>query len=74
MPPAMDWFVLCSVHDTHNIFRYHLFSNSLMPFSMFFSGTTFHVHVAVENMHVHIMCCLVLLFVAFHSFYVFMIF
>ena len=61
---AMDWFVVCSVHDTQNISRYNLFSNAFMRFSMFFSGSTFHVHVAVENMHVHnvllnfVICCL----------------
>ena len=34
---AMDWFVVCSVHDTQNISRYHLFSDAFnMRFSMFF--------------------------------------
>ena len=31
---AMDSFVLCSVHDTHNIFLEHLFSNAFMCFVM----------------------------------------
>ena len=50
---AMDWFVVCSVHDTQHISRYHLFSNAFMRFSMFCPGSKFHVHVAVENIHVH---------------------
>ena len=69
---AMDWFGVCSVHDTQTISRYHLFSNAFMRFSMFCSGSTFHVHVAVENMHVH--NALLLLFVAFHSLSIFIIF
>ena len=32
---AMDWFVLCSVHDTRNIFQQHLFSYAYMRFVMF---------------------------------------
>ena len=35
---AMDRFALCSVHnlhDTHNIFRLHLFSIAFTPFVMF---------------------------------------
>ena len=39
---AMDWFVVCSVHDTLTISRYHLFSNAFMRFSMFL----FRVHVS----------------------------
>ena len=39
---AMDWFVVCSVHDTQNTSRYHLFSTSFMRFSMFL----FRVHVS----------------------------
>ena len=31
---AMDWFVVCSVHDTQIISRYNLFSNAFMRFSM----------------------------------------
>ena len=61
----MDWFVVCSVHDTQNMSRYHLFANAFMRFSMFLGpGSTFHVHVAVENIHVHnallnfVTCCL----------------
>ena len=63
---AMDWFVVCSVHDTQHISRYHLFSDAFMRFSLFLSRVhvCFHVHVAVENMHVHnallnfVICCL----------------
>ena len=65
---AMDWFVVCtvcSVHDTQHISRYHLFSKMHLWVSpCFCSGSTFHVHVAVENMHVHnallnfVICCL----------------
>ena len=39
---AMDWFVVCYVHGTQNISRYHLFSNAFMRFSMFL----FRVHVS----------------------------
>ena len=39
---AMDLFVVCSVHDTQNISRYHLFSNAFMRSSMFL----FRVHVS----------------------------
>ena len=33
---AMDWFVVCFVHETQHISRYHLFSNAFMRFSVFF--------------------------------------
>ena len=33
---AMDWFVVCFVHETQHISRYHLFSNAFMCFSVFF--------------------------------------
>ena len=37
---AMDWLAVWSVHATQNIFRYHLFANAFMRFSMFI----FRVH------------------------------
>ena len=66
---AMDWFVvcrpLCSVHDTKHISPYNLFSKMYLCVSpCFCSGSTFQVHVAVENVHVHnallhfCICCL----------------
>ena len=36
---AMDWFVLCTVHDTRNIVLQHLFSNAFCCF-------LFKVHVS----------------------------
>ena len=39
---AIHWCVVCSIHDTQNISRYHLFSNEFMRFSMFL----FRVHVS----------------------------
>ena len=50
---AMDWFVVCSVHDTQNISRYHLFSNTFLRFSVFLFRVHVSPYVAVENMHVH---------------------
>ena len=44
---AMDWFVVCSVHDNQNISRYHLFSNAFLH--VFVQGPLLHVHVAVEK-------------------------
>ena len=71
---AMDWFVLCSVHDTQNISRYHLFSNAFMRFSMFFvQGPRFRSMWQLK-ICTFIMRCLILLFVAFHSVSMFMIF
>ena len=62
---GMDWFVQCSVHDTgtqHHYFPISFIFKCVSP--CFCSGSMFHVHVTVENMHVHnallnfVICCL----------------
>ena len=62
---AMDWFVVCSVHDNQNISRYHLFSNAFMRFSMFLFRVHYYTSMwQLKNMHVHnallnfVICCL----------------
>ena len=50
---AMDWFAVCSVHDTQIFPDIIYFQMHLCVSPRFCSGSTFHVHVAVENMHVH---------------------
>ena len=74
---AMDWFVVCSVLDTQNISRYR---PSLIYFQMhlcvspcFCSGSRF-TSMWQLKIHTFIMRCLIVLFVAFHSFSIFMIF
>ena len=68
---AMDWFVVCSVHDTQNISRYHLLSNAFLH--VFVQGPRF-TSMWQLKIYTFIMRCLILLFVAFHSFSMFMIF
>ena len=75
LTPAIDWF-LCVLFMIPKIFSDRALSfifKCIYAFRHVFSGSTFHVHVTVGNMHVHIMRCLILLFVAFHSFTLFMI-
>ncbi len=74
---CMDWFIvgLCSVHDTKNISRYHLFSNALNYafLHVFVQGPRF-TSIWQLKICTFIMRCLILLFVAFHSFSMFMLF
>ena len=66
---AVDWFVLCPGHDTRKMFRYHLFPNAFLRFVMFFVQYPFtHMFMDVgNNMHVRIICNVILLCVAFHG-------
>ena len=71
----MDWFVVCSVHDTQNISRYHLFSKLCIYafLHVFVQGPRFTSTWQLK-IQTFIMRCLILLFVAFRSFSMFMIF
>ena len=65
---AVNWFVLCSVHDTHHIFRFYLFSNALTSAfcNVFVQSPRFtSAYVAVGNIFVlinlifvFVICCL----------------
>ena len=70
---AMDWFAVCSVHELEIFPDIIYFQVHLCVSPCFCSWSTFHVHVAVENMHVH-NALLNFLFVAFHTLSMFIIF
>ena len=63
----MDWFVVCFVHDTQNIFRYNFIFKCIYAFlHVFVQGPRF-TSMWQLKICTFIMRCLILLFVAFHS-------
>ena len=64
---AMDWFVVCFVHDTQNISRYNFIFKCIYAFlHVFVQGPRF-TSMWQLKICTFIMRCLILLFVAFHS-------